>query len=63
MPKKGHTKEQIIGALKQYESGEKVAEICRKPARRRSTPGKSSMPEWASKSCASCGNCGMRTAG
>ena len=30
MPKKGHTAEQIIGALKQYESGEKVAEICRK---------------------------------
>ena len=30
MPKKGHTEEQIISALKQYESGEKVAEICRK---------------------------------
>jgi len=30
MPKKGHTEEQIIGALKQYEGGEKVAEICRK---------------------------------
>jgi len=30
MPKKGHTEEQIIGALKQYESGEKVAEIWRK---------------------------------
>ncbi len=30
MPKQGHTKEQIIGALKQYESGGKVAEICRK---------------------------------
>ena len=30
MPKKGHTEEQIIGALKQYESGEKVADICRK---------------------------------
>jgi putative transposase len=30
MPKKGHTEEQIIGALKQYESGDKVAEICRK---------------------------------
>ena len=29
MPKKGHSEEQIIGALKQYES-EKVAEICRK---------------------------------
>jgi len=30
MPKKGHTEEQIIGALKQYEGGEKVADICRK---------------------------------
>ena len=30
MPKKGHTEEQIIGALRQYESGEKVADICRK---------------------------------
>ncbi len=30
MPKKGHTEEQIIGALKQYESGEKVVDICRK---------------------------------
>jgi len=30
MPKKGHTEEQIIGALKQYESGEKVADICRR---------------------------------
>jgi putative transposase len=30
MPKKGHSEEQIIGALKQYDSGEKVADICRK---------------------------------
>lgn len=30
MPKKGHTEEQIITALKQYESGEKVVDICRK---------------------------------
>lgn len=30
MPKKGHSEEQIIAALKQYESGEKVADICRK---------------------------------
>ena len=30
MPKKGHTEEQIIGSLKQYEGGEKVADICRK---------------------------------
>jgi putative transposase len=30
MPKKGHTEEQIVAALKQYESGEKTADICRK---------------------------------
>lgn len=30
MPKKGHSEEQIIAALKQYEGGEKAAEICRK---------------------------------
>jgi putative transposase len=30
MPKKGHTEEQIIAALKQYESGEKTGDICRK---------------------------------
>jgi transposase len=30
MPKKGHSEEQIITALKPYESGEKVADICRK---------------------------------
>ncbi len=32
MPKKGHTEEQIIAALRQYESGEKAADICRKLA-------------------------------
>lgn len=30
MPRKAHTEEQIIAALKQYESGEKTADICRK---------------------------------
>ena len=30
IPKKGHTEEQIIAALKQYESGEKTADVCRK---------------------------------
>ena len=30
MPKKGHSEEQIIAALKQHESGENVADICRK---------------------------------
>jgi putative transposase len=32
MPKRGHTEEQIIAALKQYEGGEKTADICRKLA-------------------------------
>lgn len=30
MPKKQHTEEQIISALRQYEGGEKTADICRK---------------------------------
>ena len=30
MKKKGHTEEKIIEALKQQESGEKKAEICRR---------------------------------
>ena len=31
MPKKQHSEEQIIAALKQYENGDKTANICRKP--------------------------------
>lgn len=30
MPKKVHTEGEIISALKEYESGEKTADICRK---------------------------------
>ena len=30
MPKKGHSEEQIISALKQFEGGEKCVDICRK---------------------------------
>src|SRR5436305_13853472 len=30
MPKKGHSEEQIIAALKQHQSGEKSADICRR---------------------------------
>jgi putative transposase len=30
MPKKGHSEEQIISALKQFEGGEKSVDICRK---------------------------------
>lgn len=32
MPKKQHTEEQINSALRQYERGEKTADICRKQA-------------------------------
>jgi putative transposase len=37
MPKKGHSEEQIITALKQYEGGEKTADICRKLGIRQAT--------------------------
>lgn len=30
MPKKGHTEQQIIAALKQHEAGDTTADICRK---------------------------------
>jgi putative transposase len=30
MPKKGHSEEQIISALKQHEGGDKTTDICRK---------------------------------
>ena len=30
MPRKGHTEEQVLQALRQAEGGEKVAEVCRK---------------------------------
>ena len=30
MPKKAHTEEQIVAALRQGEAGEKVGDICRK---------------------------------
>lgn len=30
MPRKGHTEEQILQALRQAEGGEKVVEVCRK---------------------------------
>jgi hypothetical protein len=38
MPRKGHSEEQIIAALKQYESGDKVANICRKLGVSEATP-------------------------
>jgi putative transposase len=30
MPKRGHTEEKIVAVLRQVESGERVADICRK---------------------------------
>ncbi|MGA3128766.1 MAG: hypothetical protein ABSD13_18890 [Candidatus Korobacteraceae bacterium] len=48
MPKKQHSEQEIISVLKQSESGEKTADICRKQesARPRSSCGRSSMPGW-----------------
>lgn len=57
MPKKGHTEEQIIMALKQYESGERVADICRKLG-----VSQASFYTWkkqyAGWGCRNCGRCG-----
>ena len=30
MPKKPHSEQEVLSALKQYESGDKTADICRK---------------------------------
>jgi hypothetical protein len=64
VPKKGRSEEQIIAALKQYESGEKVADICHKlgVSQASSTPGRSSTRGWAYRNCASCASCGTRIA-
>jgi hypothetical protein len=35
MPRKGHSEEQIVYALRQVESGKKVSEVCRKWESRR----------------------------
>jgi hypothetical protein len=65
MPKKQHSEEQIISALKQYEGGEKTADICCSwaSARPPSTGGGSSTPASACRSCASCVACARKTAG
>ena len=56
----GAQEEQIITALKQYESGEKVADICRKLGVSQASfyTLKNSMPGWACRSCVSCGSSG-----
>jgi len=63
MPKKAHTEEQIVAALRQGEAGEKVGDICRKVGKAKgpTMPGKNSTPGWGSMSCVSCANCGKRT--
>ena len=65
MPKKGHTEEQIIAALKQYESGEKVTDICRKLGVSQASfyTGRNNMREWAYRSCVNCDSCAKRTDG
>ena len=65
MPKKQHTEEQIIAALRQHEAGDKAAEICSKLGvnQATSTCGRSNMPVWVCRSYVSCVRCGKRTAG
>jgi putative transposase len=65
MPKKGHTEEQIIAALKQYESGEKVAEICRKLGVSQASfcIWKKQYAGWACRSCVNCASYAKRTEG
>jgi hypothetical protein len=48
MPRKGHTEEQIIYALRQAEAGKKVGDICREMGfrRRPSTVGSGDTPVW-----------------
>ena len=50
MPKKAHTEEQIVAALRQGEAGEKVGDICRKVGKAKgpTMPGKNSTPDWGS---------------
>jgi hypothetical protein len=48
MPRKGHSVEKIVYALRQVEAGKKVAEVAGRwgSRRRRSTVGKGSTPGW-----------------
>jgi hypothetical protein len=48
MPKKGHSEEQILRALRQAESGTRVSEICREhgSATPRSTSGRRNTRAW-----------------
>lgn len=64
MPKKQHTEEQIISALKQSKGGEKTADVCRKLGVSQVTfyIGKkqyAGMPDWACRRFANYATCGM----
>ncbi len=65
MPKKGHSEEQIIAALRQQEAGEKTTDICRKLGISQATfyLWKRQFAGLGCRSCASCDSCGRRTAG
>jgi putative transposase len=64
MKRKRYTEEQIVYALKQAETGVKVAELIRTmggSASRHSTDGRSNTPVWALVNSGSCGSCAKRT--
>jgi Transposase len=65
IPKKGHTEEQIIAALKQYESGEKTADVCRKLGISQATfyMWEKQYAGLGVQELRECGNCAMRIAG
>ena len=64
MPKKGHSEEQIIAALKQQEPAIRRATFVASwgSAKQRSTCESASMPVWECRSCANYGSC-VRKAG
>jgi hypothetical protein len=48
MPRKGHSEEQVVYALRQIEGGKKVSEVCREMGdrRRRCTGGSVGTVDW-----------------
>ena len=63
MPKKQHSEREIISALKQYESGENTADICRKLGVSHATfyMWKKQYAGLRFRSCVSCVACAKRT--
>ena len=63
MPRKSHSEEQIVYAIRQVEAGKKVTDVCREMgvSAQASTTGSSAMPVTVSANCASCGNHATRT--